>query len=152
MRKAGARSAFVLALSDVDWMRWIFAAKTTAAALIALLIAFTFNLDSPQWTLLTVFIVAQPRSDGGILAKSFYRIIGTFTGAAVALVWSHLPRKNGSFSWVGSLFGSASARSARNTRGAGPHTASCCQATRLLSSEYPALSMLAMPFTSLWHE
>ena len=63
----------------------IFAAKTTAAGLIALLIAFTFNLDQPQWTLLTVFIVAQPQQSGPVLAKSFYRIIGTLIGAAVAL-------------------------------------------------------------------
>jgi len=64
----------------------IFAAKTTAAALIALLIAFTFNLDQPQWTLLTVFIVSQPQHSGSVLAKSFYRIIGTLTGAAIALL------------------------------------------------------------------
>jgi uncharacterized membrane protein YccC len=63
----------------------IFAAKTTASGLIALLIAFTFNLDQPQWALLTVFIVSQPQS-GLVLAKSFYRIIGTLVGAAVALL------------------------------------------------------------------
>jgi uncharacterized membrane protein YccC len=67
-------------------MPWIFAAKTTASGLIALLVAFTFNLDQPQWALLTVFIVAQPQS-GLVLAKSFYRIIGTFIGAAVALLF-----------------------------------------------------------------
>jgi uncharacterized membrane protein YccC len=65
---------------------WIFAAKTTASGLIALLVAFTFNLDQPQWALLTVFIVAQPQS-GLVLAKSFYRITGTFIGAAVALLF-----------------------------------------------------------------
>ena len=64
----------------------IFAAKTTASALIALLVAFTFNLDQPQWALLTVFIVAQPQS-GLVFAKSFYRIIGTLVGAAVALLF-----------------------------------------------------------------
>jgi len=63
----------------------IFAAKTTASGLIALLIAFTFNLDQPQWALLTVFIVSQPQS-GLVLAKSFYRIIGTLIGVAVALL------------------------------------------------------------------
>jgi uncharacterized membrane protein YccC len=67
----------------------IFAAKTTLSALIALLVAFTFNLDQPQWALLTVFIVAQPQS-GLVLAKSFYRIIGTFIGAAVALIFISL--------------------------------------------------------------
>jgi uncharacterized membrane protein YccC len=63
----------------------IFAAKTTASGLIALLVAFTFNLDQPYWALLTVFIVSQPQS-GLVLAKSFYRIIGTVIGASVALV------------------------------------------------------------------
>jgi uncharacterized membrane protein YccC len=64
----------------------IFAAKTTASGLIALLVAFTFDLDQPQWALLTVFIVAQPQS-GLVFAKSFYRIIGTLVGAAVALLF-----------------------------------------------------------------
>ena len=67
------------------WIPWIFAAKTTASGLLALLVAFTFNLDQPKWALLTVFIVAQPQS-GLVLAKSFYRIIGTFVGAAGALL------------------------------------------------------------------
>src|SRR5215469_3748400 len=65
-------------------LAWIFAAKTTLSALIALLIAFTFNLDQPKWALLTVFVVAQPRS-GLVLAKSFYRVIGTLVGAVAAL-------------------------------------------------------------------
>jgi len=67
------------------WIPSIFAAKTTASGLLALLVAFAFNLDQPKWALLTVFIVAQPQS-GLVLAKSFYRIIGTVLGAAGALV------------------------------------------------------------------
>jgi uncharacterized membrane protein YccC len=55
------------------------------SALLALLIAFTFNLDQPKWAMLTVFIVAQPRS-GLVLAKSCYRIIGTLVGASLALL------------------------------------------------------------------
>jgi len=66
---------------------WVFAAKTTASGLLALLVAFTFNLDQPQWALLTVFIVSQPQRDGLVLAKSFYRIIGTVIGAVVALLF-----------------------------------------------------------------
>jgi len=38
---------------STDWIPWIFAAKTTASGLIALLVAFTFDLDQPQWALLT---------------------------------------------------------------------------------------------------
>jgi uncharacterized membrane protein YccC len=64
----------------------VFAAKTTASALIALLVAFTFNFDQPQWALLIVFIVAQPQS-GVVVAKSFYRIIGILIGAGVALLF-----------------------------------------------------------------
>jgi uncharacterized membrane protein YccC len=67
-----------------SWAPWIFAAKTATAGLLALLVSFAFDLDQPKWALLTVFIVAQPQS-GLVLAKSFYRIIGTVAGAAVAL-------------------------------------------------------------------
>jgi uncharacterized membrane protein YccC len=70
---------------DPRWIPWLFAAKTTASGLLALLVAFAFNLDQPKWALLTVFIVAQPQS-GLVLAKSFYRIIGTVIGAAGALL------------------------------------------------------------------
>jgi len=66
---------------------WIFAAKTTASGLIALLVAFTLNLDQPYWALLTVFIVSQPLQSGQVLAKSLYRIIGTVIGAGVALLF-----------------------------------------------------------------
>ena len=45
-----------------------------ASGLIALLIAFTFDLDQPQRALLTVFIVAQPQS-GLVLAKSRHHAI-----------------------------------------------------------------------------
>jgi uncharacterized membrane protein YccC len=65
----------------------IFAAKTAASGLIAVLVAFTFNLDQPSWALLTVFIVSQPQQSGQVLAKSFYRIIGTVIGAGVALLF-----------------------------------------------------------------
>jgi uncharacterized membrane protein YccC len=73
------------AIIGPGWIPWLFAAKTTASGLIALLVAFTFNLDQPYWALLTVFIVAQPQQSGQVLAKSFYRMIGTVIGAAMAL-------------------------------------------------------------------
>lgn len=84
---AGAASDANPARSNVSprWVPWIFAAKTTASGLLALLIAFAFNLDQPKWALLTVFIVAQPQS-GLVLAKGFYRIIGTLVGAAGGLL------------------------------------------------------------------
>jgi uncharacterized membrane protein YccC len=76
---------FDIGAGPIAHLPMIFAAKTTASGLISLLIAFTFNLDQPQWALLTVFIVSQPQS-GLVLGKSFYRIIGTLVGAVVALL------------------------------------------------------------------
>jgi uncharacterized membrane protein YccC len=46
------------------------------AALLALFISFWLTLDERYWALLTAFVVAQPDS-GLVLAKGFYRILGT---------------------------------------------------------------------------
>src|SRR6266516_2470646 len=81
-------------LTQPDWLdhqtavALIFALKTFAASLLALYIAFWAGLDDPRWSFLTVFVVSQ--SDSGlVLAKSFYRILGTIAGvlATVALVF-----------------------------------------------------------------
>ena len=66
----------------------IFSIKTFGAALLALLIAFWLGLDDPRWSLLTVYVVSQPDS-GLVIAKSFYRILGTIGGVliTVALVF-----------------------------------------------------------------
>src|SRR6266545_2493751 len=65
-----------------------FAVKTFAASLLALYIAFWAGLDDPRWAFLTVFVVSQPDS-GLVLAKSFYRILGTIAGVlfTIALVF-----------------------------------------------------------------
>jgi uncharacterized membrane protein YccC len=62
----------------------IFAVKTFAASLLALYIAFWAGLDDPRWSFLTVFVVSQPDS-GLVLAKSFYRILGTVAGVLVTI-------------------------------------------------------------------
>lgn len=66
----------------------LFAFKAFVAGLLALFIAFWLELDQPRWALLTVFVVAQPDS-GQVLAKGFYRILGTIAGllASIALVF-----------------------------------------------------------------
>ncbi len=61
-----------------------FAVKTFAASLLALYIAFWAGLDDPRWAFLTVFVVSQPDS-GLVLAKGFYRILGTIAGGLVAI-------------------------------------------------------------------
>jgi uncharacterized membrane protein YccC len=56
-----------------------FAIKTFVAGLLALYVAFWLGLDEPRWALLTVYVVSQPES-GLVLAKSFYRALGTAAG------------------------------------------------------------------------
>jgi uncharacterized membrane protein YccC len=61
-----------------------FAVKTFAASLLALYIAFWAGLDDPRWAFLTVYIVSQPDS-ALVLAKGFYRILGTIAGLLVTI-------------------------------------------------------------------
>src|SRR3954451_14185162 len=88
------------AVAVVSWRDWLlrkphwldhqtavamtFAVKTFAASLLALYIAFWAGLDDPRWSFLTVFVVSQPDS-GLVLAKSFYRILGTIAGVIVTI-------------------------------------------------------------------
>src|SRR6516165_5710460 len=62
----------------------VFGAKTFAASLLALYIAFWAGLDDPRWALLTVYVVSQPDS-GLVLAKGFYRVLGTIAGMLVVI-------------------------------------------------------------------
>jgi uncharacterized membrane protein YccC len=61
---------------------WIFSLRTTAAGLLALYLALALGLEEPQWAIMTVFIIAQPFT-GMVLAKGFYRVLGTAVGVAV---------------------------------------------------------------------
>ncbi|MEI9403601.1 FUSC family protein [Mesorhizobium argentiipisi] len=63
---------------------WIFALRTVSAGLIALLASYALKLDHPQWAMMTVFIVAQPVA-GMVLAKGFYRLLGTLAGGLAAI-------------------------------------------------------------------
>ncbi|KRB14137.1 fusaric acid resistance protein [Mesorhizobium sp. Root695] len=63
---------------------WIFSLRTVSAGLIALLVAYVLKLDHPQWAMMTVFIVAQPVA-GMVLAKGFYRLLGTLVGGVAAI-------------------------------------------------------------------
>jgi uncharacterized membrane protein YccC len=65
------------------WNALTFALKTYVAGLLALYLAFWLGLDEPRWALLTVYIVSQPES-GLVLAKSFYRALGTAAGILIS--------------------------------------------------------------------
>src|SRR5258707_11951681 len=105
--------AAVASVSLPDWLlkkpEWFdqqtavgltFAIKTFAASMLAVYIAFRAGLDDPRWAFLTVFVVSQPDS-GLVLAKGFYRILGTIAGilVSIALVFG--------LAQYGELFGAA---------------------------------------------
>ncbi len=62
----------------------IFMLKVAAAAVLTLWLAYRFSLDSPSTAVITVFIVMQSRN-GMVLAKGFYRALGTLVGSLVGL-------------------------------------------------------------------
>jgi uncharacterized membrane protein YccC len=59
-----------------------FAARTTAAAQLSLLAAWSLGLKHTHWAAMTVWLTAQP-TRGLLLDKSVLRVVGTLVGAAV---------------------------------------------------------------------
>lgn len=62
-----------------------FALKTLLAGGLALWLAFRFDLQQPQWALMTVFAVSQPLS-GMVVAKGLFRLLGTLVGTLMAVL------------------------------------------------------------------
>lgn len=88
MGQAFGRQAFSVAIRDWatgDGLIWLHLLKTVTAGLLALGIAMLLDLPQPRIAMTTVFVLMQPFS-GMVLAKSFYRILGTAVGTLAALV------------------------------------------------------------------
>ncbi|MFL1517765.1 FUSC family protein [Pseudomonas prosekii] len=94
-----------------DWARsdgvtWVYIFKVLLAAFLTLWLAMRLELPQPRTAMITVFIVMQPQS-GHVLAKSFYRFLGTLAGSAVMVLLIALFAQNtelflGSLAiWVG---------------------------------------------------
>src|SRR5215469_4931470 len=75
----------VLASLRAEADTWLFVAKTLLAFFITGWLAMRFALPQPSTAMLTTIIVAN-RQSGMVLAKSFYRALGTLGGAAAALL------------------------------------------------------------------
>jgi len=73
----------------------VFALKTFAAAMLALVIALWLDLPRPYWAMATVYITSQPLA-GATSSKAFYRVLGTVLGASVtvAMVPNLVLRRN----------------------------------------------------------
>ncbi|MBD8897854.1 FUSC family protein [Rhodanobacter sp. DHG33] len=63
---------------------WLFVAKTVLAVYLAAWLAMWMRLEAPSTAMITVGIVMHPQS-GMVLAKSFYRAIGTLCGSTFGL-------------------------------------------------------------------
>lgn len=91
---------------------WIFVAKCLLAFYLAAWFSMLFQLEQPATTMITVSIVMHPHS-GMVLAKSFYRAIGTCAGSLVGLLlMSAFPQQRELFLtalalWVGICAGGA---------------------------------------------
>ena len=64
---------------------WTFVAKSLVALYLTAWLAMRLELQQPSTAMLSVAIVMQPQN-GLVLAKSFYRILGTIVGSIVGLV------------------------------------------------------------------
>src|SRR5260370_23610864 len=62
----------------------VFALKTFAAAMLALIIAVWLDLPRPYWAMTTVYITSQPLA-GATSSKTFYRVLGTLIGASATV-------------------------------------------------------------------
>src|SRR5438445_7361310 len=62
----------------------IFALKTFAASMLALVIALAMDLPRPYWAMTTVYITSQPLA-GATSSKAFYRVLGTLIGASATV-------------------------------------------------------------------
>lgn len=70
---------------DLGRRNMVFALRTGAAAVAALAIAYWLEMQDPQWSILTVYLLAQ-QTAGGALSKGAYRVAGTIAGACAGLV------------------------------------------------------------------
>lgn len=75
------RSAFK-SFALTDGVIWVFIFKLLMASFIALWLAYRFELPQPTTVMATVCIVMQ-RHSGEVIAKSFWRVIGTLLGLTV---------------------------------------------------------------------
>lgn len=64
--------------------QWRYALRNSIAMILALYIAFEFQMDEPYWALTSAAVVSFP-TVGGVISKSIGRIIGSLLGAVGAV-------------------------------------------------------------------
>ena len=64
----------------------VFSLNCFIAAMLALWVAFRFDLKNPWWAMVTVYLTSQPLLTGALRAKAAYRLLGTLLGAIAMVV------------------------------------------------------------------
>lgn len=82
---APSRQAWLHEFLRGERSAWIFVFKSLFAIYLAAWLAMWLKLEQPSTTMITVAIVMHPHS-GMVLAKSFYRAIGTLAGSLCGLL------------------------------------------------------------------
>lgn len=73
-------------LFSLDFDAAIFSVKTFASAIIAYYVSLYVGFSQPVWSVVTVYLVAQPFS-GAVISKAFLRLLGTVIGGAAAVIF-----------------------------------------------------------------
>lgn len=79
-----------LSLASLPWFKatpaqWRYALRNGIAMCLALSVAYYLNLDEPYWAMTSAAVVSFP-TIGGVISKSFGRIIGSLFGAWAAVI------------------------------------------------------------------
>jgi uncharacterized membrane protein YccC len=73
-------------MSDIPPLKdWFYGLRTFIASMLALYIGMRLEMPRPYWAMATVYIVSSPFV-GPTSSKAVYRAVGTFLGAAAAVV------------------------------------------------------------------
>ena len=71
----------------IDRERWIHSFKTALACLTGYLFAKAIHLQASQWIVITTLVVMCAQVNvGSVLQKSYMRLLGTLSGAALAII------------------------------------------------------------------
>lgn len=84
MTETGWRLPTLPAMVRDEAQSWTFVAKSLIALYLTAWLAMRLELQQPSTAMLSVAIVMQPQN-GLVLAKSFYRVVGTIAGSIVGL-------------------------------------------------------------------
>lgn len=68
-----------------SWSNFHFTTVTFVAAMVALYLAMSIDLQQPYWAMMTVYIISQPMA-AAVRSKAVYRLVGTLVGATAAVV------------------------------------------------------------------